>query len=122
MAVMTDATIFHILPKCLWHELRGTEEYRGDTLDTEGFIHCSTELQVIPTANRFFVGRDEHVVLRIDPKRVIAPVIYEDTSGGGVEFPHIYGPLNLSAVEGIHELLIGAGGLFERLSEYERID
>ncbi|MGI0080826.1 MAG: DUF952 domain-containing protein, partial [Nitrososphaerales archaeon] len=25
-----------------WDKSKGKEEYRGDTLDSDGFIHCST--------------------------------------------------------------------------------
>lgn len=108
--------IYHIVPEQLWREHQSRGEYRGDTLDSEGFIHCSTEEQVIRTANRVFRGREGLVVLRIDSSRLVSPLVYEDTSGAGEDFPHIYGPLNRAAVEGSQPLRIGADGLFEPLS------
>jgi uncharacterized protein (DUF952 family) len=108
--------IYHIVPEQLWREHKSGGEYRGDTLDSEGFIHCSTEEQVIRTANRVFRGRDGLVVLRIDPSMLVSRLVYEDTSGAGEDFPHIYGPLNIAAVEGSQQLRIGADGLFEQLS------
>ncbi len=43
-----------------------TAVYRGGTMDTHGFIHCSTADQLIPVANRFFRGRREVRALDID--------------------------------------------------------
>jgi uncharacterized protein (DUF952 family) len=91
-------------------------EYRGDTLATEGFIHCSTAEQVVRTANTLFRGNKGLIVLRIDSARVSCRIIYEDTSGTGEAFPHIYGPLNVTAVEGVQGLCIGADGLFGPLA------
>lgn len=108
--------IFHIIPEQVWRAARDSGEYRGDTLDTEGFIHCSTEAQVVRTANRVFRGHKALLVLRVDPSRLVSPVVYEDTSGTGEDFPHIYGPLNVTAVDGSQLLRVGADGLFEPLS------
>lgn len=111
-----EQKIFHILPKQLWEAARASGEYRGDTLTTEGFIHCSTAEQVTRTANRIFRGRDGLIVLQIDPSQVVSRIVYEDTSKTGEDFPHIYGPLNVSAVAGTQELCIGVDGSFKPLS------
>jgi uncharacterized protein (DUF952 family) len=111
-----EQKIFHIVPRQVWQESRSTGEYRGDTLETEGFIHCSTAEQVVRTANRIFLGREGLIVLQIDPTQVISRVVYEDTSSTGEDFPHIYGPLNVSAVQGVQELGIGVDGSFKPLS------
>ena len=108
--------IFHIVPDCVWQESRTGKEYRGDTLATEGFIHCSTAEQVVRTANRIFRGRQGLIVLQINSSRVTSRIVYEDTSGSGETFPHIYGPLNVVAVEGIQALCTGADGLFRPLA------
>jgi uncharacterized protein (DUF952 family) len=108
--------IFHIILEAVWRSKRTNVDYRGDTLDTEGFIHCSTAEQVVRTANRVFPGASGLVVLKIDPKRLTAPLVFEDTSGTGEDFPHIYGALNTDAVVGFQPLILGADGLFEPLS------
>ena len=41
---------------------------------------------------------DEVVVLRIDPARITAPLVVEDLTGSGANFPHVYGPITLDAV------------------------
>jgi uncharacterized protein (DUF952 family) len=73
--------------------------YEADTLATEGFIHCSEPHQVVDTANVLFRGRPDLVLLVIDPTRLDAPLRYEASKRG--TFPHIYGPLNVSAVTAV---------------------
>ncbi len=89
--------IYHITRKKTWEQARPNRIYRGDTLSSEGFIHCSTRAQVIPTANAYFPGQRGLVLLEIDEAAVKAEIRYEGV-GGGQMFPHIYGPLNIDAV------------------------
>ena len=80
----------------------GAEDYRvstlGVTLEQQGFIHCSFPTQVQAIADLVYRGRDDVVLLEIDPERLTSPVREEEGHGGGELFPHIYGPLNRDAV------------------------
>ena len=49
-------------------------------------------------ANAYFPGQRDLMLLRINLDKLAHEVRYEDTMGAGECFPHIYGPLNLSAV------------------------
>lgn len=109
--------IFHIVAAEVWSDSNAEANYSSPSLDVEGFIHCSTASQVIKTANRVFKGCDGLVVLIINPNKLVSKLVYEDTSGSGEDFPHIYGPLNRSAVEGVQPLRVGPDGFFEALSE-----
>jgi uncharacterized protein (DUF952 family)/RimJ/RimL family protein N-acetyltransferase len=92
-------TIFHITTRTQWEGARIAGIYRGDTLETEGFIHCSTASQVVSVANAIFRGRRDLVLLQIDSVRVHAPIRYEPPDASEPNrFPHIYGPLNTDAV------------------------
>jgi glutathione S-transferase len=77
-------------------------EYRisglGMTLEEEGFIHCSLPHQVQQTADKFYRGRDDILLLTIDPARLTAPLRLERNRPDGEAYPHLYGPLNLDAV------------------------
>ncbi len=95
---MMTETILHITPRSVWEAAQRTGSYRGDTLDTEGFIHCSTHAQVLGPANLRFHGQRDLLLLRIDPAKVQSDIVYEDCYDSGEAFPHIYGPLNLDAV------------------------
>jgi uncharacterized protein (DUF952 family) len=88
--------IFHLALAADWEAAVPTGAYRistiGRSLDEVGFIHCSHAEQVAPTAAAFYLGRDDVLVLSIDPSLLDAAVHVE----GG--FPHIYGPVPVAAV------------------------
>ncbi|MFH8609933.1 DUF952 domain-containing protein [Streptomyces sp. NPDC018029] len=97
--------LLHITERALWDAARraGTYEMstRGKTLSEEGFIHCSLPEQLRGVADFLYggyEGPDELVVLTIDSERLTVPVRFEAPEPGGVEFPHIYGPLPVDAV------------------------
>ena len=103
-------TLFHICDRADWREAQGRGEYRAASLDTEGFIHCSTAGQVAATADRFYHGRHGLILLVIDPARVRPEVRFEPADGS--LFPHVYGPLNLDAVVDVQEFEPGEDGAF----------
>ena len=99
----SDEPLFHIAVPEDWAAAFETGEFlmstRGRTLDEEGFIHCSTRAQIEATANRFYGDLDELVLLTIDPEKVPSDIKWEPPVHDGDElFPHIYGPLPISAV------------------------
>ena len=96
------ARILHITTAGQWAAARQAGTYRGETLDSEGFIHCSTPEQVIAVANARFRGQPDLVLLDIAPDR-IGPDIRWEVAENGQRYPHIYGPLNVDAVERVHE-------------------
>ena len=59
-----------------------------------------------------FRGQHGLVLLVIDPGRVIPSIRYED-AGNGTLYPHIYGPLNVSAVTGIEPFEPTVDGKFQ---------
>ena len=89
-------TILHITQSDRWAKAKNLGTYRSETLDSEGFIHCSTVAQVIGSANRFFKQQQDLVILVIDVDRVTAEICNEGTPNN--LFPHIYGELNIDAV------------------------
>ena len=92
--------ILHITTEAAWQTAVAAGEYRADSLETEGFIHCSTVAQVLMPANQMFAGQTDLILLTVDPAKLTARLVYEDCYESGHQFPHIYGPLNLDAVTG----------------------
>ncbi len=90
--------IYHITQRAAWEQAQTAGGYRGDTLSSDGFIHCSRHEQVADVANAIFQGEPDLVLLRIDEAKVKPQIRYEDCYEAGETFPHIYGPLNLDAV------------------------
>lgn len=88
--------ILHIATETDWAARR--DNYAPEGWESEGFVHCSDETQVVRTANGIFAGRRDLTLLEIDPERLSAELVWEDTSGAGEKFPHIYGPIEVEAV------------------------
>jgi len=94
-----NRNIFHILPADEWEQAKINGIYTPASLEVEGFIHCSTRDQVIQTVNSFFKGQSNLILLWILEDKVQPEIRYEDLTGEGTLFPHIYGQLNLDSVE-----------------------
>ena len=119
--------IVHITTKEDWKRAQSNRKYIASSLDNVGFIHCSTVRQVVDTANLFFKGQKELILLCIDENRLKSELKYEDPTGGkkhapnvGNLFPHVYGPINLDAVKKIVEFPSNESGYFTLPIELEK--
>ncbi len=100
--------ILHITSKSEWEQAQQRGEYIAPSLQTEGFIHCSTENQVLHVANAFYRGRNDLVLLKLDEAQLKPELKWEPPAGSpapGISdsdlFPHIFGPINLTAVASV---------------------
>ncbi len=96
--------IFHIATAADWRRTLETGTYTtstvGVTLEEEGFIHASRRDQVQGVFDRYYKRLGEHLVLlTIDPARLDSEVRVEAV--GEDTYPHVYGPINRSAVVGV---------------------
>jgi uncharacterized protein (DUF952 family) len=103
--------IFHLAPAADVHRAARQGEYSPNSLSTEGFIHCAYAHQVQAIADTLFRDRADLVLLEIDPERVTARVV-DEAASTGTRYPHIYGPLAMSAVTSVRELQRGVDGRF----------
>ena len=110
--------ILHIARRVDWEAAASDGYYKPSSLITDGFIHCSTIEQTADTADQYYAGQQDMVLLCIDTDKVEVRVKYEepaclnDTRAGSL-FPHIYGPLDVSAVVRAVEFIPGADGRFK---------
>jgi uncharacterized protein (DUF952 family) len=109
--------ILHIVKRHDWEDAIREGEYAPPSLETEGFIHCSTAAQVVETANLFYRGQSDLMIVCLDEAHLTSRLIYEPTVHAGhqradVLFPHIYGPLNIAAVSEVYEFPCDAEGRF----------
>lgn len=102
--------IFHIVSIADWGTAVAAGSYRPPSLDTEGFIHLSYAEQVGATANRYYRAIDDLQVLEVDPALVGSELRVEASPTTGELFPHLYGPLPITAVAAIHPLERDARG------------
>jgi uncharacterized protein (DUF952 family) len=111
--------ILHITTRREWLAAKTSGEYRAPSLDTDGFIHCSTEKQVVHVANAFYRGQKNLVLLVIDETRIKPEVKWEAPAGNpaaGISlsdlFPHIYGAINVDAVASVLDFEPDPAGTF----------
>lgn len=115
--------IYHITQRKAAEAARQSGEYRAESLTSDGFIHFSQRHQVAGVAKAFYAGQKELVILVVETDRLLAPLKYEAPVHPGAaagalaptddqRFPHLYGPLNFSAVVNILELPLAASGGF----------
>ncbi len=109
----SENLLYHICSQQAWQAGEEQGEYRAESLESEGFIHCSTVHQVVGTANLLFGGQSNLLLLLIQADQVQAEIKYENTTGGEELFPHIYGPLNLNAVIKTLPFIPNSQGVFE---------
>ena len=96
--------IFHIAEKSVWKACEQLDSYVPSEYLDEGFIHCSKLSQVEKTANNYYKGRDDLVLLAIDAEKLGAAIRYENLTGGEEDFPHVYGELHKAAITQVIDL------------------
>lgn len=116
-----NTTIFHITQRQQWQEAKTIGKYRAESLDSEGFIHCSKAGQIVKVANIFFPNQQDLVLLFVDSDKVEPEIRYEEAEIGEL-FPHIYGELNIDAVYQVIDFEVGEDGLFELPQEVVNLE
>ena len=81
-----------------WAAALAKGAYEGSEVDMrDGFIHLSAAHQVRETAQKHFSGKAGLLLVSVREESLGQSLKWE-TSRGGALFPHIYGPLPLTAV------------------------
>jgi uncharacterized protein (DUF952 family) len=112
---VSDVT-FHLTPVEVWLAQRAGPAYLPEAFEREGFIHCTDgEVRVLDVGNRYYAGDPRpYCVLAIDPRRVSAPIRYEDPER---VYPHLHGPLETGAVVLVRPIERGPDGRFLAIGE-----
>jgi uncharacterized protein (DUF952 family) len=93
--------ILHVATRADWEQAETTGYYTGNTLASEGFIHCAKPDQLMHVLTRYFPVLTGHAIVELDTDKVEPEIRWEGTSE---PFPHIYGPLNVSAMTRIKRI------------------
>ena len=112
--------ILHLTTRENWHASQQQGFVTAESLTTDGFIHCSTEHQILAVANKYYSGSANMVLLLVDLKNLTAPIEWEPPAhidGSPAKpheplFPHIYGEINLSAVTRVIDFPCDKAGKF----------
>ncbi|HYI24832.1 MAG TPA: DUF952 domain-containing protein [Thermomicrobiales bacterium] len=110
-----DAAItYHLVPVAVWEGRNDQDAYTPEAFDADGFIHCTNGTdEVIAVGNLFYSGDVRAFqVLALDVNAIESEVRYD---APGEVYPHIYGPLNTSAVVAILPVDRDDSGTFFRV-------
>ena len=103
-------TIYKIVTDAAWREAERDGVFRGAAIDVQdGYIHFSTAGQVDETAARHFAGQTDLLLVAVDTARLGDALKYKPSRGGAL-FPHLFSPLDLSAVRWVKPLPLGPSG------------
>ena len=107
---MTDVA-YKLVDESEWATARMAGAYAGSAVDlADGYIHMSTAAQVAETARRHYAGRDDLVLVTVDPGPLGETLRWEASRGGDL-FPHLYGPLPTSLALKERRLSVDADGV-----------
>lgn len=105
-----DSAIYHMCRRDEWSAAEQAGAYGGSSQDiADGFIHFSGADQVVQSAAKHRAGQSGIVLLRVDPRKLGDALKWEESRGGQL-FPHLYGPLPVSAVMAVYDLPLDATG------------
>lgn len=96
---MTAGPLVHLIEPSDWRAALADGAVRPPSLDDVGFVHLSAPEQISLPAAVLYPGRRDLALLVVDPARLADPVRWEPGAHGEAQlFPHLYGPLPVSAV------------------------
>ncbi len=105
-----DGTIYKVLSRAALAAAEAKGRFEGSAEDIrDGFIHFSSAEQLEATLAKHYAGQGDLVLLAVDSESLGERLQWEPSRGGAL-FPHLYGPLDLSAVNSIQELTLGEDG------------
>jgi uncharacterized protein (DUF952 family) len=107
---MLMTTVYKIVAADLWQAAEDSGVFAGAGIDvSDGFIHLSTGAQARRTAQLYFKGQGNLVLVAADEAKLGDALKYEPSRDGDL-FPHVYGPLSLAAVLSVRPLPLDADG------------
>jgi uncharacterized protein (DUF952 family) len=113
---MVMGYIYHIINSKEWQTAKELGSYSPQSFASEGFIHCSLVDQVAATATRYYLGVPDLIVLKINIQKLKSEIRTEQAPNGSW-YPHIYGELNINAVEAEIPLGFAPDGSYQFVTE-----
>ena len=112
-----DSTIYTMVRAGDWRTAETAGAYQGSEDDRrDGFLHFSTAAQLRASAAKHRAGEAGLLLVAVEAAALGPALRWEPAAGGRGSprrpglFPHLYGPLPLSAVRSVRPLPLGADG------------
>jgi|TARA_R110002072_G_scaffold19040_21_gene70606 uncharacterized protein (DUF952 family) len=105
-----EKTIYHVCAADDWRTALAGNSYSGSPDDLrDGFMHFSTARQLLVSVGKHRAGQTGLLIVEVESAALGADLRWE-VSRGGARFPHLYGPLPLTAVRRTAPLPLGPDG------------
>jgi uncharacterized protein (DUF952 family) len=99
----TTHTAYKILTADQWAQFQTDGVFHGAPVDlADGYIHLSASGQLQGTLDKHFAGQTGLIIAGVN-LAVMGDAVKWEVSRDGALFPHIYGPLPMSAIIGVRE-------------------
>lgn len=106
-----DSLVYKIATRRAWIEAEAVGAFGGSPDDQrDGFIHLSSRPQLTATANKYFTGTSDLVLVAIAAAALGKSLVYEPSRGGEL-FPHYYGALPVKAARWVRPLPLDEAGM-----------
>ena len=89
--------IYHVVLPEVWADFKDKDFYKAESLDSEGFIHCSFAAQLEGVLQRYYADARKVVILTIDTAELKSKTVDEPSTNNEI-YPHVYGEINLGAI------------------------
>jgi uncharacterized protein (DUF952 family) len=94
--------IYHIVTPEKWEQFKNEPFYEAESLESEGFIHCSYRNQLPGVLERYYKNAERVLILHINPSVLTSKLISEPSTNQEI-YPHIYGEINRAAIVEVEE-------------------
>ncbi len=103
--------IYKILPKAEWDAAQAAGAFAGSAVDlADGFIHFSGPDTAQRTAELYFKGQSDLMLLTVEADDLGEALKWEASRGGAL-FPHLFRPLRANEVLAERTLALDADGV-----------
>lgn len=82
-----------------WDKEKSLEFIGHELIKKDNFLHCSTKEQFPLIIERLINSDNDYIVLYINTDKLKSPLKWEYSNKYQQDFPHIYGLINIDAVE-----------------------
>ena len=99
-----EYVILHVTTVEAWRLAIEAGHYCTPDLPSTGFIHFCRPSQLQFVLARYFAGQTGLVLLHVNRAKLRSPLKFESSEPEQLPFPHLYGPLNLDAVQKVESI------------------
>lgn len=105
---------FHLVPIEVWEAADPSGRYAAESLETEGFVHCTDGLEALGETFDRHCAADPRAFLSLTLDLDVLDVPWRYDAPGS-PYPHIYGPVSPAALVAVRRVQRGIDGRFAGL-------